>query len=128
MLSWRNQLTILATSAILLFCLVKLHADESQRIAICGPHALYREFTKEPKVIPNSEAELHIEGSDFRYDRSSSNVQAAGVAYVFKFKGQEFRTTSAGGQAKAIRLFRFHCSAAGRGNHKVVILGRGELK
>jgi len=125
MLSWRNRLTILATSAILLFCLVKVHADESQRIATCGPHSLHREFTKEPKVIPNSEAELHIESSDFQYDRNPANVQTRG-AYVFKFKGQQFRATL--GQAKAIRLFRFHCSAAGRGNHKVVILGRGELK
>jgi len=128
MLLWRNQLTILATSALLFIYMVKAHADESQRIAICGPHALYREFTKEPKVIPNSEAELHIGSGDFQYNRNPANVQATRVVYVFKFKGQEFRTTSAGGQAKAIRLFRFHCSAAGRGNHKVVILGRGELK
>ena len=123
MLSWLNQLTILATSAILLFCLVKGHADESQRIAICGPNSLHLEFTKKPKTIQGDE--IHIETGDFRYDQKTPSVRARG-AYVFRFKGFQFRALLY--QAEAIQLFRVHCSGAGRGNHKVVILGRGELK
>ena len=95
-------------------------SSKLEKIASCGPNALYRRFAKTPEIY-RGDGGVHIETPRGFFHQEAQDKILQGDIYILQFERFTINESFSGGQTEALTFFQHHCSMAGRGNHPVVI-------
>ncbi len=111
-----KQRILFIFTAIMFSWVVTAQAQESsskvQKIASCGPNALYKTYLERPEVVPG-EGGVHIRDPYFYFDQEGQDQILWGEIYILQFQDWNIRKKFPGGLSEAVAFFRYHCSLRG---------------